>query len=224
MGRIYAICGPSGVGKTTFIRKYFETNPKNIKIISRTTTRDRRLGESNQHEYEFTDIEGFLRILFANEFIDFIEYDGHPYGIRLGPLEDIIHSPEDGIIMAGTAGAVNIKRRYKESVSIIYLYPGSKDEFQHPDSLNPKSDANLELIERLKIKINEGVLSPKDEINRYLTHRMSRSFLGIAFMNGQRENGFINIMIKQTTQTNQLKVFISQKSLGNNQYQMFMQE
>jgi guanylate kinase len=189
VGRIFAICGPSGAGKSSLIQGFFKLKPDNARLLCRTTARPPRKGEVNNAEFQFTDTEGFLRMVFANEFVDFVEYDGHPYGIRLRPIEETIRSNHDGLIMAGTSGAVNLKGKFREAITIVYVYTGSLDDLMDPGSLDPNSDASRELVWRLHKKIEQGQLQPKGDIETYITGRMKRSFLGIAFLNGQLRSG-----------------------------------
>ncbi|MFX1299226.1 MAG: hypothetical protein ACFFD2_30735 [Promethearchaeota archaeon] len=189
MGQIYAVCGPSGAGKSSIIKKFFESRPANIRLLSRITARPIRLDECNKTEFEFTNLQGFIHLAFANDLVDFIAYNGYPYGIRGRPIVETIRSNKDAMIMTGSSGAVTLKTKYPNSVTLLYIYPGTREDLMNISSLDPGSEVNLELKWRIKKKIEKGVLKPKSGDKEYIERRMQRSFLGISFINGQLRAG-----------------------------------
>ena len=70
MGHIFALSGPSGAGKTTFLRAVTSlAGDAPIRLLPRYTDRPIREGEQEGFEYHFLDHEGFLQRVYANDFI-----------------------------------------------------------------------------------------------------------------------------------------------------------
>lgn len=217
MGHIYAVCGPSGAGKTSIISAFMCLRPPNIRLLSRTTTRPPRSGEvagkDGYAEYEFVDYETFVKALSANEFVEHTEYNGHLYGIPDHLISETLRSQADGLIMSGTSGAISLKQEYPNSVSIVYIYPGEPNDIMQPYSLALDSTPNQELIRRLYEKIARGQMKPTGDIATYVERRMKLSLLGVAHISGQMRLGLeVNVinnerdkLMKSADQLNQLR-------------------
>ena len=74
MGHIYALSGCSGVGKTTFLNTLFATNPVNLKLLVRTTAREKRPTEIEGIDYYYLPKKGFLQKIFATWFQNPVQY------------------------------------------------------------------------------------------------------------------------------------------------------
>ena len=148
MGHIFAICGCSGAGKTTFLNSLFATNPINIKLLVRTTGREKRPKEEEGIDYYYLPKKGFLQKIFANDFIHTEEYDNNFFGIETRIIEDTIKSDYDGIIMAG-AGATKLKAVYGANVSILFIHTGTRATLLDPRCLEDYFEDNIELRRRL---------------------------------------------------------------------------
>lgn len=193
MGHIYAICGCSGVGKTTFLNTLFATNPKDLKLLVRTTGREMRPTEKEGIDYYYLPKKGFLQKIFANDFVHIEEYDNNFYGIEARFIEDTINSDLDGIIMAGSSGATKLKAVYGANVSVIYIHTGTRASLLDPRCLENDFSDNIELRWRLIKKVNEGIFTDTDiqhmQIDAFIESRMENNFLDLAFMNGRIRSG-----------------------------------
>ena len=193
MGHIYALCGCSGVGKTTFLNILFSTDPLNLQLIVRTTGRSKRRGEKEGFDYHFLSREGFLQKIFANDLIHVEQYNGDYFGIETRYAEDIINSKFDGIIMAGVYGATKLKAVFGANISIVYMYTGTRDSLLDPRCLRADSPEIIELKRRLSEKIQKGLLVPDDKssdgIKKFIDNRMELNYLDLAFINGRMRSG-----------------------------------
>lgn len=193
MGHIYAICGCSGVGKTTFLNTLFATNPQDLKLLVRTTGREMRPSEKEGIDYYYLPKKGFLQKIFANDFVHIEEYDNNFYGIEARFIEDAINSDLDGIIMAGSSGATKLKAVYGANVSVIYIHTGTRASLLDPRCLENDFSDNVELRWRLIKKVNEGIFTDTDiqhmQIDAFIESRMQNNFLTLAFMNGRIRSG-----------------------------------
>lgn len=183
MGHIYAIAGPSGIGKTTFIKQLMDSNPVNLDLILRSTSRPPRPNEKEGIDYNFYTTKGFLHKVSSNDFIHVETYISYFFGIEKKLIEDILFDPSrDGIIMAGIYGSLRMKEIYKESISILYLFSGNEKSIHNPDCLEGKSPEIKELIKRLEKKYLERDIEPiKITKKEYLEKRMIRNYADLAY-------------------------------------------
>lgn len=93
------IIGQSGSGKTT-LAKSLESE-YGVKQIRSVTTRKRREKETDS-DYEFTDYDGFMKLLSEGRLVEYIAYCGQLYGMR---------EPDDScIVVIEPGGYVQAKR------------------------------------------------------------------------------------------------------------------
>lgn len=80
------VAGPSGVGKSTLIRRVLEARPAWRFSVS-ATTRPQRDGEQEGVDYHFLSAEEFGRRVAAGAFMEYAEVYGHNYGTLWSELE-----------------------------------------------------------------------------------------------------------------------------------------
>ncbi len=76
---LFAISGPSGVGKGTLVKRILNEND-NLALSISCTSRKPRRGEENGREYYFVSREEFLRRISENDFLEYDEHFGNFYG------------------------------------------------------------------------------------------------------------------------------------------------
>ncbi len=80
-GKLFIITGPSGVGKGTILKKFFESNHNIIYSISETT-RKPRPGEVHGVNYFFVEKEDFEKSIKNDEFLEWAKYSDNYYGTK----------------------------------------------------------------------------------------------------------------------------------------------
>jgi len=78
---LIVISGPSGVGKTTIIKKILQDPELKDKLMFSVshTTREKREGEVEGQDYFFVSEEEFMRMVERGEFIEWAKVHGHLY-------------------------------------------------------------------------------------------------------------------------------------------------
>ena len=64
------ITGPSGVGKTSLLKKLFNKHKEKYELSVSHTTRKKRFNEVHGKDYYFIEMEKFKTMIKKNEFIE----------------------------------------------------------------------------------------------------------------------------------------------------------
>lgn len=128
---LIVLSGPSGVGKSTILRRLLERHPSRLRLSVSATTRPPRPGETDGVDYYFLSPEEFAHRRDAGEFLECCEVfsHGHWYGTL---LSEVMSSRGDGkwvILDIDVEGAEKVRSRFPD-VPSIFLRPGSEAELE----------------------------------------------------------------------------------------------
>ena len=139
-GKLVVISGPSGVGKTTILRRLLADLPHLIPSVS-ATTRPPRVGERNGVDYHFIAAEVFERRRAAGEFLECCQVYGRQYwyGTLVDEVAPRMAAGEWVVLEIDVEGTLSILARYPEAITIFV-------EPSHPD----------QLLERLRGRATES--------------------------------------------------------------------
>ena len=131
-GKLVVISGPSGVGKTTILRRLLESLPQLIPSVS-ATTRPPRAGEQNGVDYHFLTPEEFERRRADGRFLECCRVYGrqHWYGTLVDEVAPRMASGAWVVLEIDVEGTLSILERYPEAVTIFV-------EPSHPDQLTQR--------------------------------------------------------------------------------------
>lgn len=149
-GRVYIISGPSGSGKDTVMKKIFEKLPEIAFSIS-SITRPMRPGEVEGEKYNFISRERFLEMIANDELLEHNIFVGNYYGTPKAPVVDCIEKGQDILIEVDVNGAVQIREKMPEVIS-IFIMPPSLEVLKN--RLTGRGTDSAEVIEK---RLNEAL-------------------------------------------------------------------
>ncbi len=124
--RLFAMVGPSAVGKTFHIENLLKQFSKKLRRIKNTTTRKPR-DNSDKESYQFVSKEDFEKKIKEGQFLEYDNYLGEYYGSSLANIQAVLNTTS-GIFAITPSGARALHdHRYEINLSIILLRPESDD-------------------------------------------------------------------------------------------------
>jgi guanylate kinase len=121
-GRLFIISAPSGVGKSTIIRKVIAACP-NLQFSVSCTTRPIRSGEVAGKDYHFLSVEEFQRGIRSGYFLEWAEVHGHLYGTDRRIIEKWLKAGENVLLDIDVQGARLVRCDYPAAKTIFILPP-----------------------------------------------------------------------------------------------------
>ena len=121
-GNVLVVSGPSGVGKSTLVRRVLEADPRVRFSVSHTTRRPRP-GERDGVDYHFVDEAGFRELVASGAFLEWAEYQGNLYGTSREAVDAPTREGFDMILEVEVQGAKQLQTRLPDAVRVFILPP-----------------------------------------------------------------------------------------------------
>lgn len=130
-GKLVVVSGPSGAGKTTVLKRVFQSAPIPLKASVSATTRPPRPGEVDGVDYHFLTEEEFARRRQRGEFLECFQVfgRGYWYGTLLGEVIPSLEAGKWVILEIDVQGALAVIQRYPQAIS-IFVRPSSVEELE----------------------------------------------------------------------------------------------
>jgi guanylate kinase len=127
--RVFLLSGPSGVGKTTIVKRLLELSPVPLRKAVSATTRPPRAGEVDGESYYFLSQEEFDRRREAGEFLECAEvhHSGYWYGTLRSELELAREAGAWAFLEIDVQGALAVMEEYPDAVSVFLVVPSVED-------------------------------------------------------------------------------------------------
>lgn len=121
-GVAFALCAPSGAGKTTLSKRLMADFPTFVFSVS-CTTRAPRPGETHGKDYTFMDAKEFVALRGKGHFAEWAEVHGNFYGTPLQATLDILASGRDILFDIDVQGAAQLKETLPQTCFVFILPP-----------------------------------------------------------------------------------------------------
>jgi len=157
-GILFIISAPSGTGKTTLCKQLATNLPGLWHSIS-YTTRKPRSGEEHGRDYYFIKEQTFQEMIERNDFVEWAHVYGHLYGTPWKSLTEKIDQGVDVLLEIDVQGAMQVKKRFEDSVS-IFILPPSMTVLR--SRLQIRASDTPEEIQRRLHKVKEEVWSYRE--------------------------------------------------------------
>lgn len=143
-GKLIVISGPSGVGKSTVVKKVMEAYP-NLRFSVSATTRPMRPGEVDGKNYYFVNQDTFRKMIDEGQLLEYAQYVGNYYGTPEAPVDTSLSAGVDILLDIEVQGALNVKQKRPDAILIFMVAP-SFSELE--DRLNGRGDTAPDLIQK----------------------------------------------------------------------------
>ena len=150
------VSGPSGVGKSTLLKRLFAEYPDKFGFSVSHTTRSPRTGEVDGEHYYFIDKPTFLSHIDSGTFfIEHASFSSNHYGTSFGTVKGIQESGRRCILDIEVQGIKQVKS-HPISLNPVYLFVSPPDVQSLKDRLTARGTETAESAQkRLDMAIKE---------------------------------------------------------------------
>jgi guanylate kinase len=131
-GTLFVICGPSGVGKSTILKRVMPKFGDRMTFSVSATTREPREGEVHGVDYEFRTRGQFEEMIRAGLLLEHAEFAGNLYGTPLPYVYTKLKSGVSVVLDVEIQGVQQVKAivdrhmRFTAPVVCVFLAPPSR--------------------------------------------------------------------------------------------------
>ena len=130
-GRLIAIEGSSGSGKSSIIEALLADPSFDLKPLKRVTTRERRPNDPKENQdYRFIPMDEFRKLAEENAFVEYRDYlFGMSYGILKADVDAIIDAGHNALALTNLTKGGEVKQSMPDSITIfVWSNPAAIEE------------------------------------------------------------------------------------------------
>lgn len=121
-GILFVISAPSGTGKSTVAHRLLERVPE-LEFSVSYTTRPRREGEREGHDYHFVDRERFEAMIRDGALLEWADVYGQLYGTGLETTREVLGGGRSLLLDIDVQGARQVRESELPGISVMLLPP-----------------------------------------------------------------------------------------------------
>nr|KAJ3420190.1 hypothetical protein HK105_005977 [Polyrhizophydium stewartii] len=115
--RPIVLCGPSGTGKSTLLKRLFAEHPEKFGFSVSHTSRKPRAGETDGVEYHFLEREKLKQLIAEGKFVESAEFSGNIYGTSFKAVQDVLEQGKNVILDIDMQGVIQLQQRVQSASS-----------------------------------------------------------------------------------------------------------
>ena len=142
--RLTVLSGPSGVGKSTVVRRLRREHPELWQSVS-VTTRFPRPGEVHGVHYYFLTEEAFTAMVEADALLEHAQFAGHRYGTPRAPVFERLRAGVPVLLEIDLQGARQVRASVPGAL-LVFLAPPSWEELER--RLTARGTEDTEVVAR----------------------------------------------------------------------------
>ena len=128
-GLLIVLSGPSGVGKGTVRKAFFELEGHNLVYSISMTTRKPRAGEQNGTDYFFVSKEEFEEKIKKGQMLEYAEFVNNYYGTPVDEVEKQLSNGNEVVLEIEVQGALQVREKMKDAI-FIFIAPPSMEALE----------------------------------------------------------------------------------------------
>ena len=122
---LIVVSGPSGVGKDSVLHG-LKSRSLGLHFVVTATNRAPRPGEVHGTDYIFVSTDEFIRMIEADELIEYAQVYNDYKGVPKSQLQNAFDSGKDVIMRVDVQGAATLRQKYPQAI-LIYLSASEDD-------------------------------------------------------------------------------------------------
>ena len=128
-GLMLVLSSPSGAGKTTIAREILARDA-NLSLSVSATTRPKRPGEVEGHDYYFMTEEDFRLMVNRQELLEHATVFGNLYGTPRAPVEKSLAVGRDVLFDIDWQGTQQLRESAREDLVSVFILPPTTRELE----------------------------------------------------------------------------------------------